>query len=199
METAQYENKVLKRPADNSAELTASLLKDFPRVNRAQLEQTRDLVLKTIAMEVDPDRLNESIIRLAKLNEMLSKFDEIQVAREQADSARREYSRKQMELAGREQRMFHENCMLVTNSILDRAGIIRGQVADDAQIGNLNRIATKYYHRVFDSLSFDDCRKQADEILQAAVDRRSWQLVVRVPEPPSLRKGRVLAGTGEFV
>lgn len=192
------ESNVLRRPADNDAELRG-FLPNGQSVTRENLENAKDHLLQQLAAEIDPNKLNEGVLRLAGLNGALLKFERIVEAANQVREVRKLYSENQKRIAKQEMNAFQNGCQTIAKAVLNKAGLSHHDSDGWDSPSKFNKSLKKYYPVLFNALSFEDCQRQSDEILSAEIERRDWVEVVKLPAFNSRLFSQMVLGSGEYV
>lgn len=88
---------------------------------------------------------------------------------------------------------FDEDIRLVWSHVLAREHGI--DCKHLSQVSYRSRLAAKRYFKTLEqSLSIEDARLQSDEILQAAIEKRPWNYVVKLTKPVIRDQNGVIIG-----
>jgi hypothetical protein len=150
-----------------------------------ELESSKAAILDRTARETDPDVLHDLEITLTAVCSAIAavKNAETQLAEtKQMVENRRQTLNAEIEAAAAiEADEFQSNILLIASKNIPRAfGIHPDRNGDES--ARYARIEQAHFQQL-SGLSFDAARRQAQEILNAARERREWTEVVSLPKP----------------
>ncbi len=166
-----FQNKGVEQPKESSS------------LSRETLERTKGLILSSLLTETDRAKLMHGAEQIADLNAKLRRLDDVAAAMDEISEHQRAQAVVNRTEGAKMRQAFWTNCGMIARSVFEKAPTFCLEDAESRKTFWARRV-DDYTQELAKCLSFENAALQADEMLNAQIQRREWQDLISLPKPP---------------